>query len=61
MDNGEVNLIHRGDCWVRGEAMVFDNVQSYRKVVLGNDVIVYDNANICGDAYGAQNGFGAIG
>ena len=42
---GEKNLSHRNNCWVFGNAYVFDNA-----CVCGN-ACVFGNARVCGNAY----------
>ena len=46
----EENLSHEGDCWVFGNALVYDNARVYDNVCVCGEARVYDNACVCGEA-----------
>lgn len=50
----EKNLSHNGDCWIFGNALVYDSAR-----IFGN-ALVYDNAEVYGNAwiYGSAHVFG---
>ena len=53
----EINLSQYGDCWVYGNAMVYDNAKIYGDAVVGDNAKVWMDAKVSGNAkvyYNAQ-------
>lgn len=46
----EYNLSHKDDCWVFGDAKVFDNARVYENAYICNTADVYSNAKVHGFA-----------
>ena len=47
----EDNLSQEGNCWVDGEAMVYDNAKVSGNAQVSDEAKVYGNATICQNAY----------
>ena len=46
----ENNLSHEGECWVYGNACIYDNARVYGNAFIYDNARVYGNAKICGNA-----------
>ena len=46
----EDNLSHEGDCWIYGNARVYDYARVYGNAIVCDNARVYDNAIVCGNA-----------
>ena len=51
----EDNLSHKGECWIYGNAKVYDNAEVFGNAWVGGNAKVYGNARVCDDAWVCVN------